>query len=169
MSIRRNAAVANDTNAARPRPVIGWREWLALPDLGIPAIKAKIDTGARSSALHSHFIERFAAEGRQKVRFGVSPLAKSREPSFVCEAELLDYRSVKDSGGHSEKRCFIRTTVDLSGHRWPIDLSLTSRRGMLFRMLLGRKAIENVFLIDPGKSYATGRDLARRYRKKVAM
>ena len=149
-----------------PKTTIGWREWIVLPDLGIPAIKVKIDTGARTSSLHTHFIEPFETGGKQKVRFGIRPLRKRKDIEFICEADLLDIRRVKDSGGHTEMRHFIRTTVLLANRRWMIDISLTSRKGMLFRMLLGRTALADGFLIDPGQSYITGRRLSRSYSKK---
>jgi hypothetical protein len=145
---------------------LGWREWLVLPDLGIPAIKAKIDTGARTSSLHTHFIEPIDKNGQRRVRFGVQPLRKRKDIVCVCESDVLDYRRVKDSGGHSEMRHFIRTTVRLGERQWLIDISLTCRKDMLFRMLLGRKALEAHFVIDPGQSYMTGRQLSRYYQKR---
>ena len=149
-----------------PQTVIGWREWLALPDLGIPAIKAKIDTGARTSSLHAHFIEQFTSGGQQRVRFGVRPLRKKKALEFICEADLVDVRRVKDSGGHAEMRCFIRTEALLGNHSWSIDISLTSRQDMMFRMLLGRTALKDDFVVDPGRSYLTGRSLAHSYKKR---
>lgn len=149
----------------RSKILIGWREWLTLPKLGVPAIKAKIDTGARTSALHAHFIETFEDEGKNRVRFGLRPLRKRKDLEFICEADIVDIRSVKDSGGHAEMRCFIRTEAMLGDHRWSIDISLTSRKDMLFRMLLGRTALEDDFIIDPGQSFLTGRKLARSYKK----
>lgn len=148
-----------------PGAIIGWREWLALPELGIPAIKAKIDTGARTSALHTHFIEEFETGGKKRVRFGVRPLRKRKNLELICEADIVDFRSVKDSGGHSEMRYFVRTQAQLGGRRWVIDISLTSRKDMLFRMLLGRTALEKEFIIDPGRSYVTGRTLAGSYKR----
>ncbi len=149
-----------------PLTTIGWREWLILPDLGIPAIKAKIDTGARTSALHASFVEAIGTGESRRVRFGVQPLRKRKDLEYICEADIIDYRRVKDSGGHTEMRYFIRTTAMLGDRRWSIDISLTSRKDMLFKMLLGRKALENGFRIDPGLSYSTGRELARSYLKE---
>ena len=154
------------TTHRTPVITIGWREWLVLPDLGIPAIKAKIDTGARSSSLHAHFIEKFEAGGKQRIKFKVRPLRKRKNIEFICVADLLDVRRVKDSGGHTEQRYFIRTKAVLAGHCWTIDISLTSRKDMLFRMLLGRNALADHFTIDPGRSYTTGRNLARSYSKE---
>lgn len=141
--------------------VLGWREWLALPELGIARIKAKVDTGARSSALHAFAIEH-PAPGR--VRFGIRPLRKSGEAVW-CEAPLLEERYVTDSGGHRELRPFIRTPVVLGRKTWNIEVSLTARDTMRFRMLLGRTALEGRFLVDPASSFITGK---RRKKKKVA-
>jgi hypothetical protein len=142
---------------------IGWREWLFLPDLKIPAIKAKIDTGARTSALHTFSLEPFIVAGQLKVRFGIHPLQKKRKPEIFCTADVIDQRRVSDSGGHIELRYFIRTTANLGSIDWPIEMSLTNRDNMRFRMLLGRSALKGIFLVDPIKSYATGRKLAKYY------
>lgn len=143
---------------------VGWREWLALPELGIPAIKAKLDTGARTSALHVFDLETFVRDGRPQVRFGIHPLQKRTDVSLVCTAEVVDERMVSDSGGHRERRLIIRTAVSLAEREWPIEISLTSREDMLFRMLLGRTAIQGRLVIDPELSYAYGRRRRRAYR-----
>jgi hypothetical protein len=145
------------------KETIGWREWLALPQLGIPAIKAKIDTGARTSALHTFSLEEFTSDGRRMVRFGIHPLQKRKDIELFCEAPVLERRRVKDSGGHIEKRYVIETRVALQNEIWPIHLTLTNRDAMLFRMLLGRTAVAKRFIIDPGRSYTAGRSLARRH------
>jgi hypothetical protein len=145
------------------KTTIGWREWLALPHLGIPAIKAKIDTGARTSALHTFSLEEFTASGRRMVRFGIHPLQKRRDIALFCEAPVLERRRVKDSGGHIEKRYVIQTRAVLKTVIWPIHITLTNRDAMLFRMLLGRTAIEGRFVVDPGRSYLNGRALAKAY------
>lgn len=136
--------------------VIGWREWLALPELGIPQIKAKIDTGARSSALHAFDLEPFTAGDRQKIRFNVHPQQRQTESILVAEAEICDRREVKNSGGRAELRYVVRTAVQLAGQRWEIDLTLTNRDEMGFRMLLGREAVRDRFLVNPGRSYLQG-------------
>lgn len=141
---------------AAPKLVVGWREWLSLPSLGIPAIKAKIDTGARSSALHTHDYELFEREGRPMVRFHLHPLRRSTL-EYSCEAEVVDQRGVRDSGGHEEQRPFIATTARLGGFEWTIHLSLTNRESMKFRMLLGRQALAGCFVVDPVRSYLLGR------------
>lgn len=141
----------HDPNAVLPH--VGWREWLALPDLGIRRIKAKIDTGARSSALHAYDCERHRVGGRDLVRFTtVTRRAPSSRP-LVCEAELLDVRSIKSSNGAIEDRYVIVTPCRLAGEEWPIELTLSDRPRMKFRMLLGREALRRRFLVDPGRSF----------------
>jgi len=135
---------------------IGWREWLVLPELRIPAIKAKIDTGARTSALHAFFVEPFAMDGLQMVRFGVHPLQKRLDLEIICEARVSDYRSVSDSGGHREMRYVIETTMHMGGLIRTIEITLTNRDNMRFRMLLGRTAMTDI-QVAPDKSYLTGR------------
>ena len=134
-------------------PIIGWREWLALPGLGIPKVKAKIDTGARSSSLHAFGIERGRAEGRDRVAFYTHPRQRGDGPGVSCSAELLDVRSVRSSNGSTEERYFIRTIARLQGVEFPIELTLANRDDMSFRMLLGREAIRRRFLVDSGRSF----------------
>jgi hypothetical protein len=145
--------------------IIGWREWLALPELDIQAIKAKIDTGARTSALHTFGLEPFEKDGILKVKFGVHPLQRRKDIEISCVADVVDRRRVTSSDGQSEKRYVIRTTVALGEISWPIELTLTNRRSMRFRMLLGRAAISRLLLVDPAKSYLTGRRLSKLYPK----
>jgi hypothetical protein len=143
---------------------IGWREWLALPMLQIPAIKAKVDTGARTSALHAFFVEPFERNGMQMVRFGVHPLQKRLDLEIVCEAPVKDYRSVSDSGGHREMRYVIETEVVLGDLKKRIEMTLTNRDNMRFRMLLGRTAMAGLSVL-PNKSYLTGR-LKHKYQPR---
>ncbi len=132
--------------------VIGWREWLALPQLHIDRIKAKIDTGARTSSLHAYFIEPYTENGQQMVRFGVHPRQQRQTPDIICQAPVRDYRQVSDSGGHREMRYVITTEVLLGQQRRTIELTLSNRERMTFRMLLGRTALRGM-LVLPDQSY----------------
>jgi hypothetical protein len=145
------------------RMTLGWREWLVLPELGIPAIKAKLDTGARTSSLHTFSIESFRSHGRPKVRFGIHPLQKRRDVELFCVADVVDRRVVSDSGGHRELRYVISTPVQLGDTTWPVEITLTNRDTMRFRMLIGRSAMRDRLIVDPDRSYLTGRSLARSY------
>lgn len=138
-------------------PMIGWREWLALPDFGVVAVKAKIDTGARSSSLHAFGLERVERDGEPWVRFAVHPLQRSARETVEVEAPLADWRWVRNSGGREELRPVVVTTVELLGRRWPIELTLTKRDAMGFRMLLGRQAIRRRFVVHAGRSFLAGR------------
>lgn len=136
-----------------PLPLIGWREWLALPALGISQIKAKIDTGARSSALHAFDLHPFEQDGQPWLRFSVHPYQRNSDRTIIAQAPLIDEREVRNSGGKAELRPVIATSVCLNGQQWSIELTLTNRDVMGFRMLLGRQALRQRFWVDPGRSY----------------
>jgi len=144
--------------------LVGWREWVCLPELGIEAIKAKIDTGARTSALHAFRLRSFEEDGRQMVAFSLHPLQKRDLPEVDCIAEIIDRRRVRDSGGHAEWRYIIRSKVSLAGQIWAVEFSLTNRENMGFRMLLGREAMRGRLQVDPGRSFMTGKALSKIYR-----
>ena len=127
----------------------GWEEWVALPELGLPAIKAKIDTGARTSALHAHDIEVFGPACKPKVRFNVHPVAGNEDITITCSAPIIDRREVTSSNGEAELRYVISTKMDVGGETWPIDVTLTNRAGMTSRMLLGRQALTDHITISP--------------------
>ena len=136
---------------------LGWREWVDLPELGLASIKAKVDTGARTSALHAFEVRQFDAGGRRKVEFRMHPRQKDTDTVVVCRADVIDERVVRDSGGHAEKRWVIQTPVTIGGETWPIEITLTARDDMLFRMLLGRTAIRKRAVVDPARSYLVGK------------
>lgn len=136
---------------------IGWKEWVSLPDLQIPAIKAKVDTGARTSALHASRITVFTKPSGRWVRYVVQPLRNNPEIEIECESKLIDRRDIKNSGGQVESRYIIETTFVLGEAMWSATLSLTSRDDMLFRMLLGRTTLADNVIIYPKEKYLTGR------------
>ncbi len=141
----------------KPLPTIGWREWLALPDLGIERIKVKVDTGARSSALHATELERFRRRGRSWVRFRVHPEQRTTRLEVIAEAPLADHRLVRSSSGKASLRPVIETTAQLGDFTWPVEVTLVNRDVMGFRMLLGRSAVRRRFLVDCGRSFRGAR------------
>ncbi len=145
--------MADQRRQTGPKWVIGWREWVGLPDLGIAEIKVKVDTGARSSALHAFAVEPFPRRGRPMVRFRVHPYQRDTVTTIAAEAELIGQRSVRSSSGQLEVRPVIRTRIKLLEREWVIELTLTNRDPMGFRMLLGREALRGRFLVDPGRSF----------------
>ncbi|MGD9830467.1 MAG: RimK/LysX family protein, partial [Hyphomicrobiaceae bacterium] len=142
---------------------LGWEEWLALPELGLPAIKAKVDTGARTSALHAFQIEPFGPPDAPMVRFGIHPVPGREEIEVYCSARVIDRRQVRSSNGRRESRYVISTTVKMGRRSWPIEVTLTNRENMAYRMLLGRKAIPEDMIVDPGTSFLQPRLSYRLY------
>ncbi len=139
--------------------LLGWREWLALPDLQLPPIKVKIDTGARTSALHAFFVDPYKKGKQQWVRFGIHPHPHDNELAIECESPVKDRRTVSDSGGHKQRRYVIETTMVIGPSAFTAELTLTNRDTMKFRMLLGRTAMNNRFLVNPAESYLQGRPI----------
>lgn len=141
----------------KTRLTIGWREWVSLPELGIEHIKAKIDTGARTSALHAFSVRAVTKQGKKLVRFRLHPYQRRDDIVIECVAPVLDRRWVTDSGGHREQRYVIESNVKLGEQVWPIELTLTNRESMKFRMLLGRTAMKGKVIVNPGRSYLIGK------------
>lgn len=146
-------------------PVIGWREWIALPELGIKFIKAKIDTGARSSSLHAFDVELYELDDEQWARFNVQPVQRNDGWIITSTAPVIDMRSVRSSSGQSQIRPVVRTSARILGKPYDIELTLADRNEMGFRMLLGREAFRRRFLIDPGRSYLGGKPKKRKGKK----
>jgi hypothetical protein len=136
--------------------LLGWREWVALPALNIVQIKAKIDTGARSSALHAFTIEPYRKGGARWVMFAIHPLQKNTDVVIECHAPIKDRRVVSDSGGHKQRRYVINTPLLIGQTRIQADITLTNRDSMLFRLLIGRTAMSQ-FMIAPNASYLQGK------------
>jgi ribosomal protein S6--L-glutamate ligase len=154
---------ADDTS---PPLILGWQEWVALPNLGLPAIRAKIDTGARTSALHAFDIE---PGEHSRVRFKVHPVPRRPELAVTCEAKLIDARTVTSSNGERERRIVIETDIEIAGRRWPIEITLTNRALMRTRMLLGRQGVPVGTMIDPRRVLIQPRLCYRAYRKPKAV
>lgn len=138
--------------------ILGWREWISLPDLGISGIKAKIDTGARSSSLHAFDIEKFDHDGEPWVEFKVHPLQHEDRTTVPCKARIKDYRQVTDSGGHRSMRYVIETTICIGEEHFSAEMTLAGRSEMMFRMLVGRTAMQNRYIVDPGRSYCVSQN-----------
>lgn len=153
------------TQSSADKIIVGSEEWCALPALGIPAIKARVDSGARTSALHAFNVHPFRRGNTRWVSFEVHPLQKNRRTIIRCEAEVVDQRIVKSSSGIGEKRYVIRTTLEHNGHSWEIELTLSNRDSMGYRMLLGREAMKGRLLVDPATGFIGGRLSTKRIRQ----
>ena len=136
-----------------PPFILGWEEWVALPELGLVAVKAKVDTGARTSALHAFFVEPVGTKRNPRVRFGVHPIPRRADVEIVCTAHVVDRRDVMSSNGERETRFVISTPIRIGDREWPIEVTLTNRDAMSYRMLLGRQAIGGGVLVDPASSF----------------
>ena len=153
--------------------MLGWREWIALPDLGIGVgdgieqIKAKVDTGAATSALHALDIETFRKRGADWVRFTTQPVQRASEPRLRLEAPLVESKRVRSSTGHLDERYTIRTTIAVAGVEAEVELTLADRSAMQFRMLLGRRALKGRFLVDPGRSFQAGKWRGKRTKPEA--
>lgn len=159
MRLKKPKSVCDEKHMVQKKsclPVIGWREWIGLPDLGIERIKVKVDTGARSSSLHAFNQQLFEQDGVQWVRFQVHPVQRNNYEIVEVEAKIIEFRSVRSSSGRSSMRPVIATNVELLGFTWPVELTLARRDEMGFRMLLGREAIRRRFLVNAGKSFYNG-------------
>jgi hypothetical protein len=137
--------------------VVGWREWVSLPDLNLHHIKAKIDTGARTSALHAFSVRGYKKKGVHRVKFLIHPFQSRSDIVKECDAKIVDERWVTDSGGHREKRYVILTTLVMGDEAWDIEMTLTNRDTMKFRMLLGRTAMHGKVMVNPGRSFLVGK------------
>lgn len=149
--------------------LVGRREWVALPDLGLPAIKAKIDTGARTSALHAVDITLAGTDAGPLVKFVTFPLPERPDIEVACTAPLVGEREIISSMGTTESRYIIQTTLFLGHYSWPIEVGLTNRQGLTHRMLVGRKAIPSGMLVDPRRSYLQSRLSSRLYLQGAAL
>jgi hypothetical protein len=137
--------------------ILGWREWVSLPQLNLPAVKAKIDTGAKTSALHAFYVRSYQKESVDMVKFLIHPIQANANFQVECHAIILDQRKIADSGGHKEMRYVVKSMITIGDRSWPIELSLTNRDTMRFRMLLGRRAMEHSALVEPSASYLNGK------------
>jgi hypothetical protein len=137
--------------------VVGWREWVSFPNWGFGPIKAKLDTGARTSAIHAADIEPFEREGEQWIRFTLHPWQRNDDDALRVEARVIDERAITSSSGTVSLRPVVEAMIDLDGRAHTVELTLTRRDDMGFRMLLGREALRGRYLVDPGRSYLTGR------------
>ena len=153
----------------QPQFVLGWEEWAGLPSLSLPSLKVKVDTGARTSALHARLIEPYQENGIAFVRFKVQPVPRRPAIEIDCSARVVDQRPVTSSNGETERRYVIATEIEIGDRRWPIEITLTNRAGMTYRMLLGRQGLLPGMLVDPAASFHQARRSHKVYRKLLAL
>lgn len=149
--------LVNTPESTEQPTVVGWREWAALPGFGVEAIKVKVDTGARTSSIHAFDLTEIERDGQRWVSFSVHPWQRSDADAVAVELPVHDVREVRSSSGHAETRYLVATTITLAGRTVPIELTLSRRDEMGFRMLVGREALRQGFVVDPGASYRGGR------------
>ncbi|MFL0712336.1 MAG: ATP-dependent zinc protease [Microcella pacifica] len=157
------------TDKAQSSIVAGWREWVSLPGAGVPWIKAKLDTGARSSSVHAYDVTLIGEDASERVRFRLQPWQESREDAVVVECPIHDRRRVRSSSGHVEERIVVIMRIALLGREIETEMTLSNRDEMGFRMLIGRQALRQGFLVDPAKSFLGGRaprEIRRRNRNR---
>ena len=145
--------------------IVGWREWVSLPGLGVPWVKAKLDTGARSSAIHAFDIEPLERDGQDWVHYSIHPWQRTADEAVACESPVIAQRSVRSSSGHSEVRYVVAMDISLAGRVVTSEVTLSRRDEMGFRMLVGREALRQGFLVDPGRSYLGGKPAVAVRRK----
>lgn len=136
--------------------IIGWREWCSLPELGLPGVAAKIDTGAKTSSLHAFNIKRFSRNDEEWLRFCIHPIQRRRHPEILCEAKIKELRRVTSSNGAVENRYVIETMLNLGPYSFTTEITLTNRDDMGFRMLIGRQFLSKHFVVDPSLSFTAG-------------
>ncbi len=146
--------------------LVGWQEWVSLPELDIDRVKVKVDTGARTSALHAFEVISTLEDGEEWVTFRVHPLQGNTTLEVQSRARVKEHRLVRDSGGHEETRVVIETPVTLGEDQWLIEMTLTDRENMGFRMLLGRSALAHRFFVDPTRSFILTRAEANEINAK---
>ena len=137
--------------------IVGWKEWIELPELGVHGIKAKIDTGAATSSVHAYDIKYVRHNGEMYVKYCLHPIQKSKKISIPCLSKLIDERKVRSSSGQMELRPVVRTILKISNFQWEIDLNLTNRDSMGMRMLIGREALETKALVNPAHKFLLGK------------
>jgi ribosomal protein S6--L-glutamate ligase len=151
--------------------LIGWQEWCSLPGLGIPLLKAKIDTGAKTSAIHAFDFHRFTKSSRDLVKFRIHPLQGTSVATISCIAPIIDIRPVMSSNGHKETRIVVLTPLVLGDKSWDIEVTLSNRDPLRFRLLLGREALKNRVIIDPHRACCLGdiskKDLRHLYHAQI--
>lgn len=157
MTVVSKSPLRKRKGAVQSRTLIGWREWVELPDLGVDRVNAKIDTGAQSSAIHAFRIKEIDIDGEAHASFFLHPLQRRKKPEIACCEPVIGRKIIRSSNGEEQERPVIRTCIHMGEAYWEIDLTLANRGAMGFRMLIGRDALQGRFTIDPGASHLLGR------------